>query len=749
MNSWTPVIQVVADGEPVDSATTNRSIRALVDRTEWLRSRLEEQDTSSGFLTHSGASLGASVAVGDWVWFDDSAESYLPALAGIEFNPDTGAPSPSRESFVVGLVIAKQGPTTGTVLLRCGAVDLIARSSIPGFASMTEDGSFQPGPHYLSGTVPGKMTRNPTGAPLVPLGWFGDGFAVVDPSRKEIFEGHLHHRYGLHSKPASTFGLSGTGWGSRSDGSNDRAFVDHALGSTPETIQLSIRRNPVQAPSTTPMTHVVEVIAGGALEIRSYLAHGGPGDVSSPAGTATVPVPAYGEWIAVGPDGSLEIAFVRIDRENSGRYGNPLATDLTEGYSWAVHVPSDFRGWTNVNDIDPCPTGARFRYVVEGHHDLFAAFPPVPDEGLALVWEGSSVPRGTLWDTMGTDLFWLGDLDAGGPGSTMPWPSDYDAATGPVPTQEASQVLSFTTNPLGPVESIVRSLRPGSGLVRIRRLGGTDAASTGQLEIDVDLGMAVDDLPASDSPTALSGIVPESGKLRTANSVARLVAGPNIRLSRILPDGSTSYSGPFVGRVRVEALMPDIQEGSASLTLFNAKQSERNGVVYAEFLPPATVDTALVARIPIPVFDPGGLGIGLTVAGMWMGEMAQSGIDAQAVFRAEYRVARPGTNLASGLAAPSRTEAWVVPFLNGYVPWGILADEYPGASKEPASAGNLNIPPGLVQPGDQVFVRISRETNSTPFQVGDHGLTSANSVGTDSYGGSVGLVAVRWRLDLS
>lgn len=762
--NWRAVIQQIANGEPVDQATANRAVVALAERTDWLKGQIENLSQTSGRLVQSNAPLHTSVAAGDWVYFDESEAVFKAALAKLDYSEDMATFTPAKESFVAGIVTQKISANSGTVLISCGSVNLLDEPGISDLADLLDSGDFVPGTYYLSRITPGKMTKNPTGAPLVPLGQFGDSGCTVRPFLKEVFESHLHHRFDLFNQPAASQGFGSSGWTSRDDGgAEDQAFVNYATEVGHEHLQLSIRRDATKAPSSTQYRVDIRFEGGSTFLMKLYAApdYGDPADRTSLVATTSISIPDYGEEVrAVFPEDDIEtdliFSIIRIDRENANRYDNALSVDIAadvvaEENGWTVYLPNDYRGWTNANDQLPIPTGALFRYVTEGHGDLFAAFPPVPAEGANLIVEGALATHGVDWEIDGLDLYWLKDRDTGDGDSTMPWAFNFDATGSPSrPTPaEAYQTLAFTTNPLGPVESIVRSLRSKSNLLQITRLGGSQSASTGQLQIDLALGLAISGLDPIDATTALADILDDGNLFRLSHNVSQLVAGPNTRLARVMPDGSTSLIGPFVGKVRVEAVLPDFQGGAVNMTLFNAKESQKNGVTYVEFLPPDDAATAAVARIVVPNFDIGDNQLRLKLIGQWLGETAQSGSDAFGIFKAEFRIVRPGVNVSSALASPTRVEAWKIDFADGYAAFAVLGDELPGAVKQPASSENYNLfADDQILPNDQIFVRISREANDPVFSVGNSGGLVVNTYDPDNYTGSIGLVGLRWTLTL-
>lgn len=771
--NWKSVVEQIKNGESVDESVSNRALVALSERTEWLKARIEQLDTTSGRVSLSSVPIDPTVSGGDWVYHDPVDDVYKGAVAGLEWDDSLKTYVPTTSSLVCGLVVDKISPVLAVILVLGAGVNLPGEPDIANMDSLMQEGeSFTPGRCFLSSTSRGKMTRFPSGAPLIPLGIFDTENSTIRPDIRDAFDSHYHRRFELHAMPAGSNNLLETGWGE--DGSIGWVDHYHLTGEDSSVIALAHRRNATKLPMYGQRRIDLSKDAGtGKLKVTLHtdVDPDDPTSVDTSAASKVLEWPAYGEevvvdWPSDGIETDLVFAFIRRDWSNAARYDNPLSVDVAglptsdTGGTWKVNLPTDFKGWANANPFrDDTPSTARLRYVTEGHHDLFESFPPVPAEGAILYKDGATAVVNTDYRFSHFDLFWIDNSEEGDASSGYPWPWDFSRSA--TYTGSKHLHLAFVQNPLGPTETVVKCLKSVSSLLEITGMGGDQVSSTGALQIALKLALAIKDGDPVVSETSLTAIDGES-RFIVGNSVAELVAGPNTKLVKINKDESEDTVGPFIGKVRVEAVLPTMQGESVGIALFNAKESEKNGVIYTEFLRPTVAKTAMAARIKIPNFDRGTNNIRFRLHGRFMGEVTSSGAT-QGIFKVDYRIIREGVNVSSGLTTPVRTEGWQVDFPDAYVPFTILSNELPvyGPSgsetfrKQPAEVedpgfGEYNLfADDLLEPNDIVSVRIERLANSSPFQVGDAGSLSANTLGADNYQGNIGLVGLRWVIDLT
>ena len=774
--NWRAVIEQIKNGESVDEVITNRALVALAERTDWLKSRIEQLDTTSGKLTLSSAEIDSTVSGGDWVYYDPVDDIYKQALAGLEWDTTLQTYLPTKSSMAVGIVVDKISPTNAVILIVGEGVNLSTEPDIASVQDLMQNGeTFTPGRCFLSNTTPGKMTRFPAGAPLIPLGIFDTESSTIRPDVRDAFDSHYHRRFELFARPAGSLGSLGTGLLPIADGAGGAGEVAipshyYTVADDSSRIGLAHRRNTTKVPDSGQRRVDIAKGAAGKLVITVHkdVDPLDPEAVDPDAVSKTIDHPSYGDEIAIdwpedGVETDLIIAFIRADVLDATRHDNGLTADLDGGLPatetdgvWKLNLPTDYKGWTNANPfLDEVPVDARLRYLSEGHYDLFESFPPIPVEGAILYKNGAVAVEGADYRFSYFDLFWLDNTftDSAADKDVLPFYL-YDYSAGDI--GEVDFQLTFVQNPIGPTETVVKSFKSVSDLLEITQLGGEQKASTGALQIALKLALAIKDAKPIAAETVLAQIDEES-RFILGTSVAELVAGSNTKLVKLESDGSENEAGPFVGKVRVEAVLPTLQGETTGIALFNAKESEKNGVVYTEFLPPAEAKTAVAARIKVPNIEINpGLHARLRLYALFLGEAAPGGAS-QAVLKVDYRIAKAGTNINTGLASALRTEAWSVPIPGGYTPFEILANELPvyGPSgsetfeKEPASSVYNLYADNLIQPNDIISVKVERVANTVPFQVGDAGSLSANAIGPDDYSGNIGLVGLRWTIDLT
>lgn len=759
-SNWKPTVKKVLDGEPVDQTTANRAITTLASQTEWLKARVDLM-TGSTSISFTTDKLDTSVAVGDWVYFDELTGTYLKAIAEMEYDEVHFTYFPSRRSFAAGIVADKESGTSGLVVCRIAGVTLTDYTSIGSLDGLMQEGeTFTPGRMYLSTVNPGKMTSNPSGGMMVSLGIFSEDDTMIDIQVKDVFESHFHHRFNLFAKPSASY-TGSTGWAYRDVSGDDRSYVDYKDSTdspTENLIQLSVKRDATKIPSTERLVVRIKDMEDGTFAVDLFEHPGGntPSDIDSAVQVNTdskiLPWPEYGEEVAINWSGSgietdLILAFVRVDYETSTRHDGSLADDVDSGTyteagsKWLVSIPDDYKGWTNANPVlSVTPTGARFRYITEGHLDFFQFFPPLPEESIVLYKNGSPLAQGTSpgeYTVNHRGLWWFGDIWVDG-NAVLPWPSDYDVDLLPAEpsTEGMSLIVTFITHVLSSPETVVRSISSGNYMIKVESLDGSAPASSGRVQITLEPEFLESPEQVTYPSVVYHGLDSQS-RLKKGYSVASLEAGDNVVLERKISEGVYTTNEPYNGTVKISVPRADMEGEVTSITLMNAKESHRNGVSYVEFLPPATAKTALSARIKVPNVDIGDRAFKLTLYGRWLGTGATSA-EKTVVLKADYRVVTLSSLLAT--LPPDRTEYWVIPLPNSYTPYSVLTEEHPIITDIEASvvltgcnllADNSTI---TILPNDIISVNLER--------------VAAGLVASDDYASNLGLLSLRWKLEL-
>lgn len=219
MATW-PAVLGVLDGEYLKEDVLNRPTRQLRERTDWLRLRI--QDILGAGVYESlrlvdvplSKTTGKTPEVKDFVYLNPVSKTFEKALA----SPDIFSSvyeTAKDEAYSLGILVAKTGDV-GTVVIEGRAY--LSDTVEWVLSDLVENNKpFRPGPYYLSGVEPGKMTADPKG-PAVYLGYFVDsnestgigGYAVLSPQYKDVGEAHIHRAFSLASKPSGTHIIQGT-----------------------------------------------------------------------------------------------------------------------------------------------------------------------------------------------------------------------------------------------------------------------------------------------------------------------------------------------------------------------------------------------------------------------------------------------------------------------------------------------------------------------------------------------------------
>lgn len=151
---WTSTVPYIQDAEDGSSAVLDRPLKVLAERTEWLKSRLDELTNKAAVVSQS-VRVASTVVVGDLVYFNSATGQYEKALA--EWSASFGAEGdlmPSDRAFVKGLVLAVNSSNTADILRMGDWTDAAVRLAVLG-------ASPDKGVYYLSATSPGGVTMDP------------------------------------------------------------------------------------------------------------------------------------------------------------------------------------------------------------------------------------------------------------------------------------------------------------------------------------------------------------------------------------------------------------------------------------------------------------------------------------------------------------------------------------------------------------------------------------------------------------
>jgi hypothetical protein len=200
--NWLHNIKHVSPGEPVQAGIVSRPDRALQDRTEYLKHRLDAAELGRAVFDND-ATIASDVLPGQPVFWNYAERRYERAKAAVEVDAATQAYVVQPSSECVGLCFKKKAATLGDIVLY-GVVDL------PELANAL-NGPLQPGRYYLSAVEPGKLVKQRPGVTVNVCYVQGQTDecspvprVVVMPNTRELVDEHTHYRFDLYTRPAGT-----------------------------------------------------------------------------------------------------------------------------------------------------------------------------------------------------------------------------------------------------------------------------------------------------------------------------------------------------------------------------------------------------------------------------------------------------------------------------------------------------------------------------------------------------------------
>ena len=210
MPTYPPTVSVLSDGEKVNSGITNRPLNQLVDRTDYLKARLDALQDSLQVVTAFDQEVGDLVLPSQIVYFDVTSGKLQPAVAELTAS---GAPPtyvPTKRNFVVGIATNIRGVPGSKIC------DLFIRGRIPA-GKVTATNLVETTaivlvgkPYYLT-IKPSEVGRCSSVVPglRVLIGLFDDtGAFFLDPDIQSLGEDHVHFQFSLDNTKWSDTGPS-------------------------------------------------------------------------------------------------------------------------------------------------------------------------------------------------------------------------------------------------------------------------------------------------------------------------------------------------------------------------------------------------------------------------------------------------------------------------------------------------------------------------------------------------------------
>lgn len=285
------------------------------------------------------------------------------------------------------------------------------------------------------------------------------------------------------------------------------------------------------------------------------------------------------------------------DHADPGIGGNhTITSEDTSVEGWLPAASSQFAGLA--------PAGATFGYNIGANAALAAVWPPVPIQSATLLQDGVQVPVGTTGKVIldANGIWWMSDCYGQVPfpdmivttsGSEVSESSDTD----PCYNYSMTLDLYFTRFSFLTSQTVVTNLTTSDSRVKITRQGGTAAAATGPLAINLDLSFGV----GGNTETGYYAFKEFNSTTQTFTRgpvVTGLYAGgANVTLS-----GATANSGTqsvYVGPVQISVSSDDDKELPVQLVrLDGAVEEYVEDVMYIGL--PQNEETSFRSRIQVP-----------------------------------------------------------------------------------------------------------------------------------------------------
>ncbi len=191
MSQFKNLIRLIADGENVSAATTNRVFRELAGNIEYVKSVLESSLLGEAVYARD-VTVESDAQVGMPVYWHPTRQRFERALAAASQDTDSGFLVPAVSTQVWGVVSHKHNATLADLVLR-GTLDLDISAAA---------GTVTAGVYYLSGTTAGALVKQSPGISVPVLQSDGEDKILVNPQFTGALDAHRHFRYELVCRPA-------------------------------------------------------------------------------------------------------------------------------------------------------------------------------------------------------------------------------------------------------------------------------------------------------------------------------------------------------------------------------------------------------------------------------------------------------------------------------------------------------------------------------------------------------------------
>ena len=187
--SWVDQVPLYQHDSDTQSSTMNQPLQALIDRTDYLKSYLEQVSANSRLIIACNR-LSSDTAKGDAIYFNTETDQYEPALAKWDDEyADDGSLQPAPSAVMLGFVLQKTTANSGYIFLYGELEDASFVTSLLGADP-------DPGLYYLSSLEAGKVTLDEPPIRVPCLFYVGQDRCVA-LEHKAWWPNHIHKNFEL------------------------------------------------------------------------------------------------------------------------------------------------------------------------------------------------------------------------------------------------------------------------------------------------------------------------------------------------------------------------------------------------------------------------------------------------------------------------------------------------------------------------------------------------------------------------
>jgi len=416
-----------------------------------------------------------------------------------------------------------------------------------------------------------------------------------------------------------------------------------------------------------------------------------------------------------------------LEMEPAGNVTPPAAGNVHT----ITSANSDLPGWLPASDAifgGLAPAGAKFGYNLSQNPDLNGVFPPIPLQSVAVTMQ-----RPSIWDTTNerrhhaeelvndlvvvdrNGIWWMSDCY-----DEVPWPTDLDSSSSVSESysdcdpsgKEYILKLYYTRVNFATDNSVVSSIISKDDRLVITCRDTVDPASTGDIDIDLDLNFLIGDQNVSgytvfktfDSATGEFSLGPVAEGVYATSSNVQLTSPSQT----VDGSGNTVYHGP----VGLGVLSQVSQELSSQLVRLDGVTEEDYPVLYLGM--PNDDPTSYVVKFEVPADAPSSSTF--TFRARILGRIAGT---LPPITVEYYKTERP-----SGTSPVSVIQGYVA--TTGFDP---TAATLTGINQ----AVEIEADSFSVDPGDIVYVRVQRDpTDSADSYAGELGVMQQTGIVTST-----------------